>query len=82
MTIILRRPFVTKRQKAQAKTYLELAETIAKCASDVEEGYGYTVDEVAYLLQESGRYANQAARCLGFRDISDMYKYKEIHGHI
>lgn len=72
----------TKKSKENGWRLLKSAiiciETAESCKD--EEGK-YTIEGVK-LIQQGCRLWNQAAIRLGFRNLADMEKYREIHGKI
>lgn len=73
----------TKKSKEIGWALLQAAIACIESASDScrdEEG-NYTAEGVK-LLQQGCRLWNQGANRLGFRNLADMERYREIHGKI
>lgn len=77
---IFRNPFVTKSDRALAKTYMEIAIADSELALRLSED-GDTKN-AAKLTLSSVKMWHLAAQCLGFRNIADMDAYKKRHGHL
>lgn len=75
MNFIIRNPFITKVDRKLARDFLEVAEYWARAATLDKEN---VVDNLANMT----RCLNKAALCLGFRNASDMERYKQIHGKL
>lgn len=75
MNFIIRNPFITNVDRKLARDFLEVAEYWAKAATLDKES---EVESLANMM----RCLNKAARCLGFRNASDMERYKQIHGKL
>lgn len=74
--IIIRRPFVTKAQKREAYANIVCARAYATLAASDDA----PVEATLSALLEATRYWKKAAKLLGFRNIEDMERYKQIHG--
>lgn len=80
MKIIFRNPFITKKQRQRGAWHLEAARTLAEGAETMLTISDEVDEHYVKLMQEAVRHWNEAARCLGFRNLVDMNKYYEIHG--
>ncbi len=81
MSFIFRSPFVTRRQRSLANSYITLAQfwgAIADCEK-LENGNFISSKYVTYV-QKMQKCMYKAARQLGFRNVHDMDKYLKIHG--
>lgn len=73
-TIIIRKPKFMRSDDVM-KTYIDVAATISKEASDSK----LTLDQQIALLKEAGKCLNKAAKAGGFRNVSDMHKWLMTH---
>lgn len=80
--IIFRNPFVTKKDKTIAASYLRTALIIMETVDrncKTEDG-SYTPEGCELILKATELW-EKAAKRFGFRNIKDMDEYKERHGH-
>lgn len=75
-TIIIRRPFVTKKQKREAYENIVWAHAHITLANRQDA----PIEAVVSELEKAARYWKKAAKQLGFRSIEDMERYVKIHG--
>jgi hypothetical protein len=76
--IIFRSPFVTKRDRTIAKSFIETATTLTEAANvciEKEDNINATK-----LIVAATKHWAIAAKRLGFRNIKDMDEYFERHG--
>lgn len=72
----------TKKSKEVGWRLLQSGITCIEASETCKDEKGkYTIEGVK-LLQKGFRLWNQAANRLGFRNLADMEKYREIHGKI
>lgn len=69
MTIILRRPFITKENKAKGCLMLHMAKTYMVASETLREKGDEQFAELAYI---GTMLWNKAAKLLGFRSIKDL----------
>lgn len=69
MTIILRRPFITKENKAKGCLMLHMAKTYMAASEILREKGDEQFAELAYI---GTMMWNKAAKLLGFRSIKDL----------
>lgn len=69
MTIILRRPFTTKENKAKGCLMLHMAKTYMVASETLREKGDEQFAELAYI---GTMLWNKAAKLLGFRSIKDL----------
>lgn len=69
MTIILRRPFITKENKAKGCLMLHMAKTYMVTSEILREKGDEQFAELAYI---GTMLWNKAAKLLGFRSIKDL----------
>ena len=69
MTIILRRPFITKENKAKGCLMLHMAKTYMVTSETLREKGDEKFAELAYI---GTMLWNKAAKLLGFRSIKDL----------
>lgn len=75
--IILRRPWTTEEQRNRAYGLFVASEGYLRAAEYVDD-----MKEKVSLIQKAADCMNRASRSLGFRNLADMDKYKQIHGRI
>lgn len=78
---IFRNPFVSERRKRTAKTYLDVARVQLGASVYMENKLGNSEDAIYYLTR-SINYLDSAARSYGFRNISDMRTWVDVHGRL
>ena len=78
--IIFRSPFVTNRDRADAKKLIEVSDKLY-AASEVWHEHGNATNR-RILLIESIKLLESAARRLGFRNTNDLSEYRKRHGRI
>ena len=80
---IFRRPFVTKKDKAIARSLMGSSEKLIDAAnSEIAANDGVVTLNATVLIQKSCELINHAAKRLGFRNVCDMNKYIEKHGRL
>lgn len=79
MRFIFRNPFVTKKDKILAKSYIEMAECLAQSAELAKDENG--VPDARLVVRAIDMW-DKAAKVLGFRNIKDMHDYINIHGKL
>lgn len=78
-TYIFRNPFVTKKDKAVAREYFDMAGTLLTAAELSKDENGVPD---ARLTVQAIHLMGLAARRLGFRNIKDAHDYVKIHGKL
>lgn len=77
--IIFRNPFITKKAKKKAESYMQLSNKAMDLAKLAAADSNFVVAN--NLTVFAFRYANMAARKLGFRNFVDMDTYAKRHGN-
>lgn len=72
--IIIRKPKFMRSDDVM-ETYINIANTISKEACRPE----LTPDQRVYFLKRVGDCLKKAAKAGGFRNVSDMHKWMELH---
>ena len=80
MAIVIRNPFVTKKDKYVGANLLEMARTLAEAAVIAEEKGD--MEASAKLIVQSAEMWTRAAKRFGFRNIKDLHTYMEKHGKL
>lgn len=76
--IIFRSPFVTKRDREIAASFIWSANAMAETA--VKHANGKLEHHKQKLLRLAAVHMEDAAHRLGFRNVSDMNEYYNRHG--
>lgn len=72
----------TKNDKLIGCSLLESARICMETAEKFGKVDGKYTDSGVMLIQQSCDLWNRAAKRFGFRNLADMEKYREIHGHV